>query len=261
MSTRKFTVFIDEPTTTKRPLSRSHSAAAVLTTRSENVNSSRSILGSLPEKENIHPVTGSNSTSSQTSKKRKASDAGNVLATKAFTPAVVEAKPKRAEPKRKLSSSKVKVQKELSKRPAETKNVLGATKVNRAPLKRAPSVPSRSSVVTLDAVPEEAEEKPADKIEVGETKVNDMLRAQIDERCYELTVSPLADVSDAYLQSPEYKDEAVKDDLPEYRIVKEVRGTLRTSRAMLTINRSHAFPLRFVITSLRKAHARTPYHL
>lgn len=230
MSTRKFTVFLDEPTTTRRPLSRSLSTPVILTSnRSENiVGSSRSVLGVVPEKENVHPVTGNTTTSTQTGKKRKASESGSVLATKAFAPVAVEAKPKRAEAKRKLSSSKAKASKEPAKRSTESKKVLGAVKVNTAPVKRAPSVPpSRSSPVTLDSVPEEVEEKLAvNETTKSETKAEMISQARINERCYELTVSPLADVTDAYLQSSESKDQDSKADdkiLPEYRIVKEVR--------------------------------------
>lgn len=228
MSTRKFSVFVDEPSATKRPLSRSVSASAVLTTRSENTfGSVRSVLGAVPEKENIHPVTGSSTTSSQTGKKRKASESGSVLVTKAFAPVTIEAKPKRAEIKRKQSSSKQsKVSKEPLKKNTEPRKILGATNHTNAPLKRTPSAPpSRGSPVTLDAVPEEIEEKvTANEDTEGEKKAHNVSQSQIDGRCYDLTVSPLADVTDAYLQSSESKEEEVNDeDLPEYRIVKEVR--------------------------------------
>ena len=77
----------------------------------------------------------------------------------------------------------------------------------------------------MDVVTEEAEEKvTANEDAEGEKKAHSVAQSQIDGRCYDLTVSPLADVTDAYLQSSESKEEEVKDeDLPEYRIVKEVR--------------------------------------
>ena len=219
--TYTFTVFQDASPVKKRPaarpLGRSVSAAAVLTSsarHSENMNTI-----SLPEKENLHPVTGlSLGASSASGKKRKASESSTVLAPKvlgvpADTAGSAKAKPKRSDLKRKASSQagsgKAKVKKEGAKKDGVEKKALSAaqTTSNSATSNSTPRPVSRagSRIVSAPILATIEEEPATQKAEedVTEAKVKEVTQAQIDSRCYELTVSPLADVSDAYLQSSE----------------------------------------------------------
>ncbi|KAL5499064.1 hypothetical protein ACEPAH_1582 [Sanghuangporus vaninii] len=240
MSARTFTVFQDASPVKKRhsarPLGRSVSAAAVLTSsarRSENTNTV-----SLPEKENLHPVTGlSLGAASSSGKKRKASESGTVLAPKILgvpsdASGSAKAKPKRTDLKRKAStqagSGKAKLKKESSKKDGNERKALAAVQTTsssdststRKPVSRAGS---RSVSAPILAT---IEEEPAtQKVEedASEAKVKEVTQAQIDSRCYELTVSPLADVSDAYIQSSETetKEEIKYEKLSFDKAIKE----------------------------------------
>ncbi|KAL5522656.1 hypothetical protein ACEPAG_8674 [Sanghuangporus baumii] len=243
MSARTFTVFQDASPVKKRPsarpLGRSVSAAAVLTSsarRSENMNTV-----SLPEKENLHPVTGlSLGAASSSGKKRKASESSTVLAPKVLgvpsgASGSAKAKPKRTDLKRKAStqagSGKAKLKKESSKKDGNERKALSAVQTTssssdststRRPVSRAGS---RSvSALVLATIEEEPATQTVEE-DASEAKVEEVTQAQIDSRCYELTVSPLADVSDAYIQSSETEtkeemkdeklsfDKAIKDEL------------------------------------------------
>ncbi|KAI5123258.1 hypothetical protein M0805_001347 [Coniferiporia weirii] len=234
MATRSFAVFQDEPSAKRPlPLGRSASAAAVLmgprTSRAENTHlSERSALAQVPEKENLHPTTGLGVGPASASKKRKASESGSVLATKMLAIASGEpgaSKFKRSELKRKASvSGKAKSKREPAKKGTEVRKVIAGGDTTSSSVQKLPSLSlSRRPTKALEPVSEEVEDK---TLVAPVAKRKSITQALIDARCYELTVSPLADVTDAYLQSSEPKKaEEVKDeDLPEYRTVKEKSG-------------------------------------
>lgn len=230
MATRSFTVYRDAPSTSAsstrqpglRPLGRSNSAAAVLASSRGAVGNAPST--SFPEKENVNPLTGLSlsSNSTKNGKKRKASESGTVLATKvlAAAPEPVQ-KPARVPLKRRstsvqLASTKAKLKRDSSK------------KKDNCSSGQAPSLSiSRSnSKGYLEPISEEPPSSP----ERPKAKSDSLTQAQIDSRCYDLTVSPLADVSSAFIQSPESskegkegkeKEEEEEEILVEYRIVKD----------------------------------------
>ena len=227
MSTRSFAVFQDTPSDE----SKQKPSAAVaenplspMTSSQENMRSTETILSPTMEKENLDPVTGLAVQPSTTGKKRKMSESSSILATKAISiPASSSSKvSKGRELKRKSSTSSAvgkKGKNGLSKKGSEGRVVLGCTENGSsshvAAGSRRPRALSRQPTTILGSVPEEAHEE-ADDISTVE-------QALINSRCYDLTVKPLADVSDAYLQSsekPEVKDE--DEDLLEIRMVKEV---------------------------------------
>ncbi|EJC99356.1 uncharacterized protein FOMMEDRAFT_148838 [Fomitiporia mediterranea MF3/22] len=231
MPSRTFTVYRDAPSTkpsAPRLLGRSVSAAAVLTTSRR----SESGIPSLPEKENLHPLTGLGTTSVTSSKKRKASDSNTVLKAKILcapgsSGAAKSKPPKRADLKRKASSqassAKTKAKKEQSGKTCEDRKALSdvapASPANRATPSRLSS--HSSSAISLETIKEEAATQSADEEKPGSDSKS-LTQVLIDSRCYELTVSPLADVSDAYLQSSDTKKEEVRDeDASELHIVKE----------------------------------------
>ncbi|KAH8113874.1 hypothetical protein DFH11DRAFT_1544619 [Phellopilus nigrolimitatus] len=229
MSTRSFTVFQDEPSAPsipKAPLERSASTVLRGPRGSLNIPVLSTPFVPLLEKENIHPVTGLGTGPATASKKRKASESGSVLATKVLAVTAVTAagpsKPKRAELKRKASAvTTTGKTKSKAKKGSESKKVNSSSDITPSPTQKTPSLSlSRSSPKTLETVEEVPEE---DTVSEKPTKAPKLLtQASIDARCYELTVSPLADVTDAYLQSSDKKVEEMKDeDLPEYRLVQE----------------------------------------
>lgn len=180
MPPRSFTVYIDTPSTVTETV-RSN-ATPIVTTETASITdilSSRSISDIIPvaNKENFNPLTGERVTYS-TGKKRKTS----VLATKACTP--LEAKELKdcsdSQPetkKRKASSSstsRVKGRKEGKKSGSKAKK----SSRRASPL---PRVEEES-----DAEGDKGKEAPR------------LAQAEIDSKCYDLTVKPLADVSEAY---------------------------------------------------------------
>ncbi|KAJ7108512.1 hypothetical protein C8R44DRAFT_834018 [Mycena epipterygia] len=174
MAIRSFTVYcdtlpdVDSTVDTKATLA---PKPVVLASSSPNVptTSSAAVLASTAEKENLHPVTGERCApmaDSSVTKKRKT----NVLATKTVVAKKQkESKEDRPEGKkaRSASSSALKGRKEA--------------KSARKPAKK----PSRRS--------------PLPKLDEEDVSVRDrVVQTDIDSRCYELTVSPLADVTQAY---------------------------------------------------------------
>jgi len=184
-----FTVFQDAPSTeTPKPKVTRPTAMAI---RSSSLNqatitSSNSLVDvtEVTDKENYHPVTGERAgpSSHTIAKKRKT----NVLATKVHTPAGSAAKKQKDSShtetkKHKASTSSTNKAKVASKRDGKVKKTL---------TKRPPS----RKVSPMPKVSEEEEQVVADK------GPEHLTQADIDSRCYELTVKPLADVSQAYEQ-------------------------------------------------------------
>jgi hypothetical protein len=180
MAIRAFSVFIDEKPSSSPKLPK----ALVLSPTSPDPIHSSSEAGpsssvSSSEKENLHPLTGSRIGPVNTSgSKRKSS----VLVTKLHNPP--EAKKVKKDDsseapakKRKLASSGTKSSREPKSKNRKTK-----------PLTRSKTVPD---------LPRVNEEEDKD-----ERIARSLSQSEIDSRCYDLTVSPLANVSDAYRQAP-----------------------------------------------------------
>ncbi|KAJ7485293.1 hypothetical protein FB451DRAFT_1127433 [Mycena latifolia] len=147
------------------------SKPVVLASSSPNVpTSSSTLLASTTEKENLHPVTGERcaaATDPTTTKKRKTS----VLATKTIVAKKQkESKEDRPEGKKARSAS--------SSAAKGRKDGKSARKTAKKPSRRVSPLP---------------------KLDEEDAAVRDRVaQADIDSRCYELTVSPLADVTQAY---------------------------------------------------------------
>ncbi|EIW78491.1 hypothetical protein CONPUDRAFT_167492 [Coniophora puteana RWD-64-598 SS2] len=193
MSSRAFTVFQDIPAEISKP-ARAKRAAALKPASSPVVSTSLSTLASI-EKENLHPVTGTPAGPGSNSniKKRKAS---GVLASKIVTTPATTApskKDKDAQP-RKPSSSK------------------GKSSEGRKSSKKVSSRKASSTLSIVDEknAPNDPTTKPLSQATVEQ--------AVIDSKCYEFTVSPLADVSRAFdITSPtdgELQTREMKNDLP-----------------------------------------------
>ncbi|KAF9449825.1 hypothetical protein P691DRAFT_727290 [Macrolepiota fuliginosa MF-IS2] len=189
MASRTFTVFQDVPTT--EVIKAKPVTSNVMTTRSSarlnNILQGSSVLTELApiDKENVNPVTGERAGASAASKKRKT----NVLATKSAAPLAVkkaksskEAKDPQPESKKRKASSETTKSKSKSSAKKDGK-VSGSSRKSTA--KRV-----TRKVSKLPCLEEEADTK-------GQ-EAERLVQATIDSRCYELTVQPLADVSQAY---------------------------------------------------------------
>ncbi|KAJ6588902.1 hypothetical protein B0H19DRAFT_223820 [Mycena capillaripes] len=172
MALRSFTVYCDTPADaaddTKATLV---PKPAVLASNSPNVPAaSTTSLASTTEKENLHPVTGERCvvvSESTATKKRKT----NVLATKTIVAKKQkESKEDRPEGKKARSAS--------SSAAKGKKDVKSTRKTAKKPSRRVAPLPK------LDEEDGAIRER--------------IMQADIDSRCYELTVSPLADVTQAY---------------------------------------------------------------
>lgn len=162
MSVRSFTVFQDTPPLPPHDDSHIRDAAATLL----------STLAAI-EKENLHPITGQRAgptTASETKKRKTGALATKVLAIPAS-----------------------KKHKELNAEPKKTRKPLSSTgKPRSSDAKKSSSKSSRSRKTSpLPPVVEEHElQRQPPRLSISQIN--------IDSRCYELTVSPLADVSEAY---------------------------------------------------------------
>ncbi|KIK06390.1 hypothetical protein K443DRAFT_674369 [Laccaria amethystina LaAM-08-1] len=188
MSLRTFTVFQDAPSIETPKLKVTRPTAMAIRSSSLNeaiITSSNSLVDvtEVTDKENYHPVTGERAGpgSNNTAKKRKT----NVLATKVHTPGSAAKKKKDSShtdsKKHKASTSSTTKAKVASKRDGKAKK----TYIKKPPSRKVSPMPK---------VNEEEEQVVADK------GPEHLTQADIDSRCYELTVKPLADVSEAYEQ-------------------------------------------------------------
>jgi len=184
---RSFTVFMDAPAPADPPKPR----APLSDVSSDTQPSDALSLAHAAAKENLHPVTGASTTAGT---KRKTS---SVLATKVHNPpsskkAKETAKPKSEIKKRKAvgaGSSPVKAKKaSVGDKPPATK---------KKPSTRAASK-RKAAVAPLPKLVEEGEAEGEVEAKAGEP----MTQADVDSRCYELTVLPLADVTTAFDASP-----------------------------------------------------------
>jgi hypothetical protein len=182
MSLRTFTVFKDTPSndTPKLKTTNTSNAIVVLSSTTNSATSNHATL-TTAEKENVHPVTGE-CAGPNNIKKRKTS----VLVTKLPMPLEhkKQKESKGAQPdakKRKSSSSASAVKNKGSSR-------------KDGKLRKGKKAPSRR-VSPMPKLDEEVDDR--ERIRVAQ--------ADIDSRCYELTVRPLADVSQAYEQSASFE--------------------------------------------------------
>jgi hypothetical protein len=210
MSLRSFTVFKDTADVAEphRPPPRKSERIFALSSLGTTSN-----LSSVSEKENIHPITGEPSVQG---KKRKPA----ALGTKSVVPlamkaaVALESKP---DAKRRKSSSST-----------SSKKTKSGTRKEKKPLasnrKTSPSSRRPSPLPRVDEVGESERE--------GER----IIIADIDSRCYELTVKPLADVSQAYEYS-EHGISNLKDGLAidkKFFPIVKVRATLPRSSSILS---------------------------
>lgn len=187
--TRSFTVFRDEPSdSSTKPKTASVDVLSSVDTPSTNVVPT-SLTTS--EKENLHPVTGLRTTyaSEAQTKKRK----NSVLATKLFVPPTSKKQKESRDPESKPEAKKRKV----SSATAKTKSASSRKDGKVSSRKSASATSSKRRVAEMPKVDEEEEVEAVEeqKADVEGEMVN---QASIDAKCYDLTVSPLADVSKAY---------------------------------------------------------------
>ena len=164
MATRAFVVFRDEPS---KPLSKtdvSISPSSLAVQPTILVLSPGTPL-TTAEKENLHPSTGARSgvIADPQTKKRK----NGVLATKLHIPPTV---------KKQRDSA-------LDGRKRKTTSTSSSSKSSKVTISGAPELPKVEELV---------EPEPCNRSKVTQ--------AEVDSRCYDLTVSPLADVSHAFDQ-------------------------------------------------------------
>lgn len=176
MSFRSFTVFQDAPIETMKPKTTGTLTKLVRSSslNTDNVKSSESMTVLVVDKENVHPLTGERSgPANATNKKRKT----QVLATKAYLPPT------------KLQKELNDLQPETKKRKSTSTKIKSTRKDGKSSTKKSNSKRSSRKVSPMPKLDEETE-----------TDKERLSQADIDSRCYELTVKPLADVSRAYEQ-------------------------------------------------------------
>lgn len=186
MSVRSFTVFQDTPTEIQK-ISLASDKNLVTTTAADAAATLLSTLAAI-EKENLHPLTGERAaqTTTNASKKRKTA----VLVTKVVVP------PPSSKKQKELKSEPKKLRKSAS---GNGNRSDGRKKIPRG------SRPARKAS-PLPRVDEERELSTATPSQRVPTRLI-VSQAKIDSKCYELTVSPLADVSEAYDTATETSDQ------------------------------------------------------
>ena len=168
MTSRKFTVFIDDTSTVK-----SQQAPRPVSKKATEEEACLSSL-SATEKENLHPLTGGRLRSSSTVElKRKSS----VLATKLHNP------PDRKDTKQAPTFAP-------SKKRKATSTSDGELERSRPKARGVKPISRQRRSPELASIAEEKDERLAHRLS----------RTDVDSRCYDLTVSPLANLSDAFAQ-------------------------------------------------------------
>ncbi|EGO29707.1 hypothetical protein SERLADRAFT_457861 [Serpula lacrymans var. lacrymans S7.9] len=177
MSVRSFTVFQDTPTeieVTKNesPCDNDNNSPAI-----SAAAAAASVLSTLAaiEKENLHPVTGERAGPGPTCKKRKT----GVLVAKVD-----------------VFSSTSKKQKEAKPETKKRKSSISSSKGKSGGKKDGTGKPMSRSTRRVSPLPKVEEEIEAQK------EQERISQANVESKCYELTVLPLADVSQAYETSP-----------------------------------------------------------
>lgn len=204
MVSRTFTVYVDEPSTIPVPVKqKSSSKSTSRSTTPFSPSNSRAALP-LPDKENSHPVTGERASSIGSSDKKTLKRKTGVLETKLYVPP----KSKKSKDSAELVDSLKSKRRGLSAPPSSTapatppasprkaKKASSSTGTAAAKARRnsARKAAGKAPVVELPRVDEEPEVQQVE---------GDAAQIVINAKCYELTVSPLADVSEAYEADPE----------------------------------------------------------
>ncbi|KAG6873677.1 hypothetical protein C0995_012611 [Termitomyces sp. Mi166 len=203
MSHRTFIVFQDTPSADIAKPKASIVRSPTLSSKQLNVNCSTTVTTT--EKENVDPLTGERTGPTTSGKKRKTSA---VLTTKMHAPLASKKQKELAEPSD--STSDAKKRKSLASSTLKLKT--GVKKDGKTSSSRKVTKKSRR-VSPMPKVDEEAEaERVRERIS----------QANIDSRCYELTVKPLADLSQAYEQGPSPETLTIDNDVIKFRSVKEL---------------------------------------
>ncbi|KAG6837136.1 hypothetical protein H0H93_014041 [Arthromyces matolae] len=202
MSMRTFTVFQDSPSTTdiaKPKMSTTNPVALI--SKQLNVNNATTLTGT-DDKENFHPLTGERAGPSTTNgKKRKTS----VLATKIHAP--LSSKKQKESTDSTTTATDMKKRKSSGTSAKPLKAAGGKKDTKTSSSRKVTKKPSRR----VSPMPKLDEEAEADRVRER------ISQAEIDARCYELTVKPLADLSQAYeavtpleLITPSINDDELK---------------------------------------------------
>lgn len=190
MSARSFTVFQDSPTEILQPDRPSEALPLAVAVPATDATATLVSTLAAIEKENLHPLTGERTgpASCSESKKRKTA----VLSTKLLVDLSKKQKEHKSE-----STKKQRKQPSLSgKSKSSDARKSSQSKRRRSPRKASP----------LPSVQEEPDVR-------REPSRLDITQATINSRCYELTVSPLADVSEAYETVSQSEQDSPSDDV------------------------------------------------
>ncbi|KAF9023664.1 hypothetical protein BDZ89DRAFT_1102636 [Hymenopellis radicata] len=213
MAARTFTIFQDTPTDpAPSATTATTNTLTTMTATTSNVINTITTLVVEADKENLHPLTGERSgpSTSATGKKRK----NSISSVKALAPIEVKKMKEDPEPEPK---------KHLGKKEAKTSGTA------RKRSSRAPS-----------PMPKVEEEGEAEKV---------LTQAEIDSKCYDLTVKPLADVSQAFSQctpltwleeEPEETEEAKLQFVKEVSQEPELHDLFTPASVGLESSRSHS---------------------
>ena len=287
MATRSFTVFQDTPSSSdavivSKPVRASSRVLARSATKSST--SSNHLPGSLSElavaidKENYNPLTGlrTSATASKNEKlKRKTTtQTQSVLAPKAHVSTSTSTKKSKtsvsgsgatepeAKKRRTLTASTAASRAKVAKKEGSG---LGSVKVptratssstqGRKTKRTGSSLPVRKAPSPLPKVDEE------DGIVAGtgtsepaaNFRLENFSQAAIDSRCYELTVSPLADVSEAYEVSP-LSPKPVEASKPPISTPKPEADIFRTVRVRSSLVHGHAVYAPSLVFNLQSRH-------
>ncbi|KAI0322844.1 hypothetical protein OF83DRAFT_1079913 [Amylostereum chailletii] len=186
MSTRAFAVFVDEPVEPITKPSSDRDSASPSTSPATLTSAATT------EKENLHPVTGENARAPADGQHKKGKN--TVLSTKFYAPPVLSKKKKepdledvKQDGKKRLALSSLdgKNGSRKARRVAEPSRIATTSRVRR--IKGMPKVDEKAEVEDSSC------SKKADATEA-------LAQANVDSKCYDLTVTPLADVSKAFEQ-------------------------------------------------------------
>ncbi|KAK0203818.1 hypothetical protein DFS33DRAFT_1260831 [Desarmillaria ectypa] len=215
MAARSFTIFQDVPSSPKTSVLKATTSVLSFTSAT-NIDKVITLSGLSAEadKENLDPLTGGrvNASSNCKGKKRK----NGTLSSKALACVEIKKLPEDLEPqlkKRKSSASSVK--KVKGKR--EGKGPTSARKMDKT-LRAASPLPPVEEEVAENIAPEGNDAAPTPSL----------TQAEINAKCYELTVKPLADVSQAFEQVPGVEEWFA--DVPEDDLESKVQFVKETSQ-------------------------------
>ncbi|PFH48675.1 hypothetical protein AMATHDRAFT_49334 [Amanita thiersii Skay4041] len=245
---RSFTVFQDTPAAEEAPAVK---PAKALTqpkgmTRSLSGFDNLGVVSSttlVPDKENLHPVTGERTGSGTTEKKRK--DGSNVLMTKIHNPpssfalkkhkkelsVVLKDEGSPTKKRKAAAPSEVKEKGVDGHKASKPKAKVGGmtkkdSKTASGPRKPTTSKSRFTRSRTVATLPKVSEEEAAVDAQKEDKKIKSpttqLSQADIDSRCYALTVKPLADVSQAYEDTLTSREVNTPDDKSKFPTVKEV---------------------------------------